>query len=173
MNALERLFSRVARVMAYAGAIALLVMTALVVISSFMRYFVGRPFDFTEELVALLYMAMVFLAIPLVTLKQSHIAVSVLPQRVMRAFSGPLRAGSVLVMIAFCTWFTVEAYDFVEYARRLSSRSEQVDLLLWPWMAVIPVTMVFVTIVAAFLLFRGAPPPAPDEGKALPLGDGL
>lgn len=173
MNTLERLFSRAARVMLYAGAISLLVMTALVVIASFMRYFVGRPFAFTEELVALLYMSMVFLAIPLVTVKRSHIAVSVMPQRVTRAIGGLLRAGGGLVMIAFCTWFTVEAYNFVEYSRRLNSRSEQVELLLWPWMAVIPVTMAFVTIIAAFQLFRKAPPPAPDEGGALPLGDGL
>jgi len=173
MNALERLFLRVSQVMAYAGAISLLLMTALVVIASFMRYFIGRPFDFTEELVALLYMSMVFLAIPLVTLKQSHISVSVMPQRLERALSGLLRACGALVMIVFCGWFTFEAYGFVEYSQRLNSRSEQVDLLLWPWMAVIPVTMALVTIIAGFHLVRRTPPPAAEESVALPLGDGL
>ena len=150
-----------------------MVMTALVVTATVMRYFIGRPFDFTEELVALLYMSMVFLAIPLVTFKQSHIAVSVMPRRFKHALGGVLRAGSALVMIAFCTWFTIEAYGYVEYSRRLSSRSEQVDFLLWPWMAVIPVTMGFVTIIAVFRYFRDTPPPAPDQGAVLPLGDGL
>ena len=173
MKTLERLFSRVAQVMAYAGAISLLAMTVLVVIASFMRYFMGRPFDFTEELVALLYMSMVFLAIPLVTMKQSHVAVSVMPKRLKLAFGGLLRAGSGLVMIAFCTWFTVEAYHYVEESRRLNSKSEQVDFLLWPWMAVIPVTMAFVTIIVAFHLICGARPAPPDEAEALPLGDGL
>lgn len=175
MNALERLFDRAARVMLWAGTLSLLVMTGLVVIASFMRYFVGRPFAFTEELVALLYMSMVFLGIPLVTVHGSHIAVSVMPQRLTRALGGPLRVGSALVMIVFCAWFTVEAYNFVEYSQRLHSKSEQVELLLWPWMAVIPVTMAFVTIIAAIHLFRRAPPPAAPEAGAqqLPLGDGL
>lgn len=172
MNALERLFFRVARLMAYVGAIALLAMTALVVIASVMRYFVGKPFDFTEELVALLYMSMVFLAIPLVTLTQSHISVSVMPQRLKVALGGLLRAGSAVVMLAFCTWFTIEAYGYVEHSRRLNSRSEQVDFLLWPWMAVIPVTMGFVAIIVVFHFLRGSPPPA-SERAPLPIGDGL
>lgn len=173
MNALERLFFRVAWLMAYVGAIALLAMTALVVIASVMRYFVGKPFDFTEELVALLYMSMVFLAIPLVTLKQSHICVSVMPQRLQVALGGLLRAGSAVVMLAFCTWFTIEAYGYVEHSRRLHSRSEQVDFLLWPWMAVIPVTMGFVAIIVVLHVLRGSPPPASEERAPLPIGDGL
>jgi len=40
-------------------------------------------------------------------------------------------------------------------------------------MAVIPVTMALVTLIAAFYLFRRPAPAAPDEGGALPLGDGL
>ena len=169
---MERLVSRLAIALLYAGAAALLALTALVVIASFMRYFIGKPFAFTEELVALLYMSMVFLAIPLVTVKETHIAVSVMPQRVRRAIGPLLRVGASLVMIVFCAWFTVEAYGFVQRSRGLDSRSEQFGLLLWPWMAVIPVTMAFVTIIAAFHLFNPPPPPK-DDGAAPPLGDGL
>jgi TRAP-type C4-dicarboxylate transport system permease small subunit len=169
---LERLVSRLATAMLYAGAAALLVLTALVVIASFMRYFIGKPFAFTEELVALLYMAMVFLAIPLVTVKGTHITVSVMPEAVRRRIGPALRVGGVLVMIVFCAWFTVEAFNFVQRSRGLASRSEQFGLLLWPWMAVIPVTMALVTVIAVWQLFRPPLPPK-DEGTALPLGDGL
>jgi len=174
MNALERSFSAIARWMAYAGALALLVMTALVVISSVMRYFVGSPFRFTEELVALFYMSMVFLAIPLVTMNDTHVAVSVMPERVRLKFSSVLRVGAALVIIIFCAWFTYEAFGWMDYSRRLHSRSEQADFVLWPWMAVIPATMAFVTLIAVFRLFRGDRTPTPGEASdPLPLGDGL
>ncbi len=173
MSIVERAFARIARLMLYASAVSLLLMTALVVTASFMRYLLGRPFDFTEELVALLYMSMVFLAIPLVTVQGSHVNVSVLPARLQNALGAVLRVGAGLVMIAFCTWFTIETYAFVEESRRFSSRSEQVEILLWPWMAVIPITMAFVTIIAVFHLFAGEPTPAPDDGEARPLGDAL
>jgi len=174
MNAMQRLFAVVARWMAYVGALALLVMTLLVVISAVMRYFVGRPFGFTEELVALMYMSMVFLGIPLVTMNRSHVAVSVLPQRLQLAWSGVLRAGAGLVMIVFCAWFTFEAWGWMDHSRRLHSKSEQADFVLWPWMAVIPVTMAFVTLIALFHLFRREPEAGEeDAGGTLPLGDGL
>lgn len=173
MSILERAFARIARVMLHASAISLLLMTALVVTASFMRYLIGRPFDFTEELVALLYMSLVFLAIPLVTVQGSHVNVSVLPARLQNALGPALRIGAGLVMIAFCAWFTIETYAFVEESRRFNSKSEQVEILLWPWMAVIPVTMAFVTIIAVFHLFRGAPAEAPADGDARPLGDAL
>ncbi len=173
MNALERWLSAVARWMAYAGALALLVMTALVVISSVMRYFVGSPFRFTEELVALFYMSMVFLAIPLVTMNDTHVAVSVLPERARLEFGSLLRVGAALVIIIFCAWFTYEAFGWMDYSRRLHSRSEQADFVLWPWMAVIPATMAFVTLIALFRLLRPDRTRAARDADPLPLGDGL
>lgn len=173
MNALERLFLAVARWMAYAGALALLVMTALVVISAVMRYFIGSPFGFTEELVALFYMSMVFLAIPLVTMNSTHVAVSVMPERVKLKFSQVLRVGAALVVVVFCAWFAYEAFGWMDHSRRLHSKSEQADFLLWPWMAVIPGTMTFVAIIALFRLVRGHPAPLPDAAGPRPLGDGL
>lgn len=173
MSILERAFARIARTMLYVSAIALLVMTALVVTASFMRYLLGRPFDFTEELVALLYMSLVFLAIPLVTVERSHISISVLPAQLQKRIRGLLRAGASLVMIAFCTWFTIETYAFVEESRRFNSKSEQVEILLWPWMAVIPITAAFVTIIAVFQLFRNAQTSPPADGEVRQVGDSL
>ena len=173
MRTLERLIFRVAQGLTYLATIALLLMATLVITSSIMRYFVGRPFDFTEELVALLYMSMVYLAFPLVTARRSQITVSVLPERMTVLFSGLLRVCAGLVMIAFCTWFTIEALDFAQYSHRLRSRTEQVDLLLWPWMALIPVTMAFTTLVELFYIFHKSDSSSLGREQALPVGDGL
>ena len=173
MDTLERLLLRISRGLTYLATISLLLMTVLVITSSIMRYFVGRPFRFTEELVALLYMAMVYLAIPLVTARRAQITVSVLPERLTERLAGLLRVGSALVMVGFCTWFMIEAWDFSEYSRRLSSKTEQFDILLWPWMALIPVTLGFTTLIEIFYLFHKPSPSAVESGQALPIGDGL
>jgi TRAP-type C4-dicarboxylate transport system permease small subunit len=96
------------------------------------------------------------------------------PERVKRRFTGVLRVGAALVIIAFCAWFTYEAFGWMDQSRRLHSKSEQADFLLWPWMAVIPVTMAFVTVIAVFRLLRADRAGAvPQAGAPLPLGDGL
>lgn len=173
MDTLERLLMRISRGLNYLATISLLLMTLLVITSSVMRYFVGRPFRFTEELVALLYMAMVYLAIPLVTARRTQITVSVLPERLTILLSGVLRVGSALVMVGFCTWFMIEALDFAEYSRRLSSRTEQFDILLWPWMMLIPLTLGFTTLIEIFHLFRKPASSTGEPGQGLPVGDGL
>jgi len=99
MDTLERLLLRISRGLTYLATISLLLMAVLVITSAIMRYFVGRPFRFTEELVALLYMAMVYLAIPLVTARRAQITVSVLPERLAQLLAGLLRIGSALVMV--------------------------------------------------------------------------
>ena len=47
MDTLERLLLRISRGLTYLATISLLLMTVLVITSSIMRYFVGRPFRFT------------------------------------------------------------------------------------------------------------------------------
>ena len=52
-----------------------MLMTALIVLSAIMRYFVGAPFNFSEELVGLLSCSMAFLALPIGLIAREHIAI--------------------------------------------------------------------------------------------------
>ena len=54
-------------------------MSLFVVLSSVMRYVVGAPFAFTEELVGLLFTAMIFAGMPVCTLRRTHISVTIIP----------------------------------------------------------------------------------------------
>lgn len=148
MKGVEKVFSLVATGMLYLATTCLLAMTALVVVSSFMRYIAGAPFGFTEELVALLYMGMVFLAIPIATVRHVHVSISVLPQRITDLLRHPFRLAAAAAMIVFSVWFVVVSYGVVAQSYGFASRSEQAEILLWPWMALIPVTMGFVAIIS-------------------------
>lgn len=143
-----------------------MLMTVLVIVAACMRYLVGKPFDFTEEVVALLYMGVVFSVLPMTTWRGHHITVSLLPQRLANALQSPLRVAAGLVMIAFCTWFAIEAYQFTAVSRDMGSRSEQVGILLWPWMALIPISVAISTLLSARLLF--GPPNAESDSSAPP-----
>jgi TRAP-type C4-dicarboxylate transport system permease small subunit len=153
MALLHRMLERLARAMLLTAAAAALAMTALVVLASIMRYVVGAPFRFTEELVALLYASMMFLSIPLCTFRRQHISVPLIVEMV-----GP-RARRVLALLAsvvtlvFAVWFVIESWKFAAFARELGSRSEQVDFLLWPWMMLMPGAMAVVAVIVTVQLF--------------------
>ena len=169
MSFVERLFTVIARAMLYVATAALLLLTFLVVLSSLMRYVYGAPFSFTEELVALLYMSSIFLALPLATAERVHVAIAVLPKKVMHLLRYPLRLLACLIMIAFCVWFTIVAYEFMAQSYSFNSRSEQAEILLWPWMAIMPVSMGFVVLIAILHLIQGIDPSA--EAAAAPDSD--
>ena len=169
MNIFERVFTFIARAMQFVATAALLLLTSLVVLSSLMRYVYGSPFSFTEELVALLYMSSIFLALPLATAERIHVAIAVLPKKLMHLLRYPLRLLACLIMIAFCVWFTLVAYEFMAQSYSFNSRSEQAEILLWPWMAIMPVSMGFVVVISILHLIQSIDPSA--EAAPAPYSD--
>ena len=152
MSRLEAALAFVSRVLLGGAALAVLAMTALVSLSVVMRYVVGSPFAFTEELVALLYLAMVFCTIPIGTIRGEHIVVTVCVERAGPRMRRLLVMLATLVMLVFAAWFVVETWAFAEFSRKIEARSDHVGILLWPWMAIMPATMALVGIIA---LVRG------------------
>lgn len=175
MSRLESAFALASRALLGAAALAVLAMTTLVVLSVVMRYVVGSPFAFTEEIVALLYLAMVFFTIPIGTIRREHIVVSVCVDRAGPRMRRVLALLAGLVMIAFAVWFVWETYAFAAFSKKLEARSEQVGLLLWPWMAIMPATMALVGAIAAVRGWQSLRDPRAD-GPSVPAhfsGDGL
>jgi TRAP-type C4-dicarboxylate transport system permease small subunit len=154
MRHIDRLLRALSTFFLYVAAGAALVMTSLVVLASIMRYLLGSPFRFTEELVALLYLGMVFLTIPNSTVRRQHITVDLLKTSLRPRGRKWLGVASLVVTIAFTAWFAVEAYAFAAFAEEIGARSEQVDILLWPWMALMPSVFAFVCLIAVTQLVR-------------------
>lgn len=156
MRFIESVFSAVAWALIWIATIALLSMTLIVVSSAFMRYIANRPFSFTEELVALMYMAMVFLAIPISTVLHRQVSITVISDRLMISFAHPFRVLAALIMIVFCTWFGLDCFLYVQDSYVFNSKSEQVGLLLWPWMAIMPFAMWLVALISILHLVQAA-----------------
>lgn len=136
--------------MAVLAAMAGCAIVVLIGASVTMRYFAFAPFRFTEEIVGLLMTAAFFLALPLVTLRADHVRVlvlvSVLPERARIWVHGL----SALFGAAFCLWFLALCLPWLEFAIDRNIKTEVGRLLLYPWMALLPLSMAL--SVVAFLL---------------------
>ena len=138
---IEKLLAPVFSAMAVLAALAGGAIVVLIGASVTMRYFAFAPFRFTEELVGLLMTAAFFLALPLATLRVEHVRVlvivSALPERAAR----PVSILAALFGTAFCLWFLALCLPWLEFAFDRSIKTEVGRLLMYPWMALLPLSM--------------------------------
>ena len=150
---LQILQERWALAMAVLATVAGSAIVTLIGASVTMRYFAFAPYRFTEELVGLLMTAAFFLALPLVTLRAEHVRVlvivSALPDHARRWVA--VVAG--LFGALFCLWFFVLCLPWLEFAFDRNIKTEVGRLLMYPWMALLPLSMLLTSL--AFLV-RGA-----------------
>ena len=137
------------------AAIAGVMIVGLISTSVAMRYFAYTPFRFTEELVVLLMTAAFFLALPLITLRGRHVRVVMLLSYIPVRLKKVLNVLAGLFGVAFCLWFFALSLPWFEFAFERKIKTEVGRLLMYPWMALLPLSMLCSS--AAFVL-RGLSP---------------
>lgn len=113
-------------------------MTLAVCASAFMRYVLADPVPFTQELVGLLFAALVFLAMPDVSEAEQHLSVDILTNLYPRKLKEVAMLVRHLLTLIFLGWFTYYAAEFVMTSYDLDSSTDIMHWTLWPWMAVMP-----------------------------------
>ncbi|QCO56500.1 TRAP transporter small permease [Pseudorhodobacter turbinis] len=119
-------------------------MTAIVgiiVTSVMMRKFANSPVHITEEVVGLMLSVSLFLGLPMVTLKQKHVRVSLIADRLQGPSRRVMNIVALLVGIGFFGWLIVETIPWFEFAFKRNLKTETTRLLLWPWMALMPLSL--------------------------------
>lgn len=129
------------RALMYLAAVALLLMTIFVVLSSVMRYLAGSPFRFTEELVGLLFAAMAFLVWPFSALRGRHIRVTILSERLPPPLRRAANLISTILVVVCCLVFGVQSFDFAAFSYKIRAVSDASGLILFPWMGLMPLVM--------------------------------
>ncbi|RDD61228.1 TRAP transporter small permease [Ferruginivarius sediminum] len=148
-----RLLALLVRAMNALAAIAGIVMTVLVFSGAVMRYFLGSPLKFSDELVGLLFLSLSFLAIPLGLLQRSHISVDLVSRKLRGVWARVAEISASLIFIAFATVFVSQAYEFASFSRMIDSRSELGSLVLWPWMGLMAAAFFIALLVALIQLW--------------------
>lgn len=143
------------------AAVAAAVIVGLIGASVAMRHLALSPLRYTEELVGLLVSAVFLLALPLVTLRADHVRVQLLvaslPSRLRRQVS----VVAALLGAAFCLWVLYLTLPWLDFAVRREIKSEVARLLLYPWMALLPLSMALTA--AAFVIRNVLPAESPGK----------
>lgn len=122
-------------------------MTALIFISTLMRYLGGRPLRFSDELAGLLFLSLTFLCLPHVLNKGRHIRIEILINIVPPGIARLMDFIGVITLLVFCSIFAYESWNFMSFSFSLNSRTDISSILLWPWMAIMPLSMLLCMLV--------------------------
>ncbi|MEM1427907.1 MAG: TRAP transporter small permease [Pseudomonadota bacterium] len=133
---------------------------ALLGASVLMRHVAGAPFRFTEELVGLFVTAAFFLALPLVTLNGDHVRVRLLVAALPPRGARWARLAAGLFGIVFCVWFVWLCLPWFEFAFDRRIKTEVARLLMYPWMALMPLSLGLAALALAVRAFD------PDDAGA-------
>lgn len=148
-----------ARSLAAVAAAAVAAMAAIVVTSVVMRYALGAPFRFSEELAGLLLAMAGFLAMPLTVVADLNIRVTLLPDRLPGAARRAFFVFGQIVLVAFGLVFFIEAWKIADFTLMRNLKTEQARLPLAPWVLAMAGAVALTTLLAVWRALR--PPPAP------------
>lgn len=145
MQALRHHLSRglegLALAMAWMAALCMVGIVAIITAGVVMRRFANAPLHITEDVVGLMLSAMLFLGLPLVTLRSQHVRVSIVANALQPRLSLAVHLAAMLVGVVFFGWIFVKALPWLDFAFARNLRTETARLLLYPWMAVLPLSV--------------------------------
>ena len=144
-----------ARVLSFGAVLSLVVTTALLAVSSLLRYAADQPIYFTDELVGFLLVSTAFLAVADGYYNGRQIRLlfvwKLLPRRarIVTRLLGETLSLFVLAIIVRETW------AFAEFSREIGAKSPVAGIYEWPFMMIIPVAIgVLMLSVAVDILRR-------------------
>jgi len=122
-------------------------MALLVLVSTLLRYIAGHPLSFSDELAGLLFLTMAFTTFPHVLNKSGHISLDLVVKKLPYSFQKACVVLAALIFAAFAITFTYQAWQFMAFSKMISSRTDVSGILLWPWMALMPASMILCIVV--------------------------
>lgn len=141
MNFLSKVLDHAVRFLFYLGVISGASMALLILVSALLRYVVGSPISFSDELASLLFVFLAFSTFPYVLERGEHIRLTIVTERLAKPMQKMAQVLASVIFLSFASVFIYESYKFVEFSQLLNSHSEVSGLLLWPWMALMPCSL--------------------------------
>lgn len=133
------------------AAVGLSLIVGIIATSVFMRKFANSPLHITEEVVGLLLSVVLFLGLPMVTLRSKHVRVSLLTSYVSDKSRSVLQVAGLVVGVVFFGWLIWETIPWFEFAFKRNLKTETTRILLYPWMALMPLSL---AVTGAILVAR-------------------
>jgi TRAP-type C4-dicarboxylate transport system permease small subunit len=134
------------------SAVAMALIALLVSSNTVIRYFFQRPLAFTDEFVGLLIVAMLFLSLPVVLHRGGHIRMTLVSHRLTGRAGMVAAMLAAAILVAFAGWFMWEAFKSFGFEYRFRTRTAVTEILLYPWIALLPFSMAMIIVISALLL---------------------
>lgn len=157
-----------AQAMAVAASLIMVAIVAVIMTSVLSRRFANMPIHIAEDVVGLMLSASLFLGLPLVTLRSQHVRVAIVAEALKGPVQPYVRAAAMLVCLAFFGWIFSEALPWFEFAFARNLRTETARLLLYPWMAVLPLSFALIFLICLARLTGLLEPEEYGSLEALP-----
>jgi len=154
MSNLSKTLDNLVRFLFYTGVTAGAVMAALILVSALSRYLLGSPISFSDELASMLFVFLAFSTFPYVLGKSEHIRLSIITEKLSESAQKAAHIFASIVFLAFATVFIIESYSFMNFSKMINSHSEVSGILLWPWMALMPISLGLCFILELRSIFR-------------------
>ncbi len=154
---IERWLRPVFTGLAVLAALAGSSIVVLIGISVTLRHVANAPLHITEELVGLLMTAAFFLALPLVTMRAEHVRVSIVVANLSASGRRWMGLAAGLFGVVFCLWFFWLCLPWFEFAFGRNLKTEVARLLLYPWMVLVPLSMLLTALAFAIRALAGRP----------------
>ncbi|MFP2770327.1 TRAP transporter small permease [Oceanisphaera sp. KMM 10153] len=144
---LSRTLDGIVKALFFIGVLSGITMTLLILISTLSRYLANQPLSFSDELAGLLFLSMAFNTLPYVLNTSGHISLNLLTNRLPAHLQVIFTIITASIFMAFAVVFSYQAWQFMEFSRAIQSRSDISEILLWPWMALMPFSMALCILV--------------------------
>lgn len=149
-----RLIELLGKVLTRISVFASMLMAALVVLGVTMRYLVGAPLSFSDEIVGLLFVLIAFTILPACELYGKNITVTLLVDSFPPGVRAVCRVISQILVLVFSVALGLLAWEFAMVSARFNASMASLDFSLVPWILIMPVTLVVLGIVAIVRMFR-------------------
>ena len=138
---------KIARVLGWVATLFGISLSFFVFLSVVMRYFLGTPFHFTEELVGLLFCAMSFLSFAIAESHGHHIRLELLTKKLGPKVRWVPNLFSLIVLVCFSGVLFYHGFNYMLFSYRINARTDASDLLIYPWVLVLLIGLfVFISV---------------------------
>jgi TRAP-type C4-dicarboxylate transport system permease small subunit len=117
-------------------------LTLLVVMGALMRYIIGKPFHFVDELSTLFFMALTVFSLTYVLKIERHVRIPIVLNRIPHRIRPYVELAAYLITLIFLAFLIKETWIFCYSTYNLKGLSPDASLPLFPWMALIPLNLI-------------------------------
>lgn len=139
--------------------------------SAVMRYVLGSPIDFSDELVALLFATSSFLALPYATRRGINIRLDVLTRRFGESGQKAFALFASVAAIVIFAAFSFSAIEEIAFAIEIEEVTDVAEVPVYPFKAVVLFSTFSVLLALIANVLVGPLEAKDNEAKALEVGE--